>query len=95
MTRRPLLVCSLIILALGLGSCSSSGDGMMTRAELASDNDNYCQVGSASGMAALTGPQAAYSQCMQERYTAGAAGFRPEDSYEPGQSLSLAAVGRN
>lgn len=95
MTRWLLTMWSLFILGSGLGACSSSGDGMLTRAELASGNDDYCQVGSVTGIAALSGPQAAYSQCMQQRYATGAAGFRPEDSYEPGQASSLAAVGRN
>ncbi|MGA8616575.1 MAG: hypothetical protein WB760_33735 [Xanthobacteraceae bacterium] len=69
---------------------------MTTRAELAANNDDNCQVASGplSGMTALTGRQAAYSQCMQERYAAGSAGFRPEDSYAPGQSSSLSAIGQ-
>jgi hypothetical protein len=36
------------------------------------------------------GPQAAYSQFMQQRYAAGAVGFWPEDSYAPS---SLATAG--
>jgi hypothetical protein len=92
-TRWLLISCSLAVL-LGVGGCSSSSDGMMTRAELAADSDDYCRSGSPTGLALLGSPQAAYSQCMQERYTTGASGFRSEDSFEAGQPSSLSAVGR-
>ncbi len=96
MARWLLISCSMVALAVGLGACSSSGDEITTRAELAANNDDNCQIapGPLSGLAALNGPQAAYNQCMRERYAAGSAGFRPEDSFAPGQSSSLAAVGR-
>jgi hypothetical protein len=94
MNRWLLIGCALLILPLGLGACSSSGNDMLNRAELTADNDDYCQVGSTSGMAILNGPQAAYSQCMQQRYASGAGNFRSEDSYAPGQPSSLAAIGR-
>lgn len=92
--RQLLISSSMIVLAVGLGACSSSYDGFAARAELAANSDDYCQNGGAAlGMAALNGAQAAYSQCMQQRYTAGAAGFRSEDSYAPGQSTTLSAIG--
>ena len=96
MARWLLISCSMAVFAMGLGACSSSGDGMTTRAELAANNDDNCQVGSGplSGLAALSGPQAAYRQCLQERYSAGSAGFRPEDSFAAGHPSSLAAVGQ-
>ena len=96
MARWLLVSCSMVVLAAGLGACSSAGDEMTTRAELAANNDDNCQVASGplSGMNALIGPQAAYNQCMQERYAAGSAGFRPEDSFAAGQPSSLAAIGQ-
>ena len=82
MTRLPLILCAVVVLAFGLGACSSSYDGFASRAQLAADVDDYC-----SG-------QVAYSRCAQQRFAAGAAGFRSEDSYAPGQASSLAAIGQ-
>ncbi len=95
MTRLLLISCSVIVLAFSLGACSSSFNGFGTQAELAADADDYCRSGGAAlGIAALNGAQAAYNQCVQQRFTTGAAGFRSEDSYAPGQASSLAAVSR-
>jgi hypothetical protein len=90
MTRWLIVLSPLI--AFSLGGCSSSGDELLTRAELAADNADYCKAGSMTGMAALNGSQAAYTQCMQQRYAAGAAGFRREDSFASGRASSLATV---
>lgn len=94
--RWLLTSCSMIVLAIGLGACSSSFDGLTTQAAFGADNDGMCQVGSgpATGMAALNGAQTAYAQCMQQRFAAGSMGFRPEDSFAPGRPASLAAIGQ-
>jgi hypothetical protein len=85
---RWLLICGFMIVAsLGLGACSSSVGGLSAQANLVGDNDDMCQG---------TGSQAAYAQCMQQRYASGSAGYNEEDGhFAPGsQPKSLFQSGQ-
>lgn len=93
MTKWPLISCFVIVSGLGLGACSSSSDGLMAQANLASTANDMCDSGRgvATGLAALSGPQAAYGQCVQQSYASGQAGYNAEEGhFAPGsQSNSL------
>jgi len=95
MTERALIVCALIIAALGLAACSDAGNPL-AQMKLIGQSDDMCQQGGAgNGMAA---PQAAYGQCMQERYSGGYMGFSGGGSgsrFAPGSNpVSLSQVGQ-
>jgi hypothetical protein len=87
MTRWLLISGLVIALGFGLGACSSSVGGLTAQANLVGDNDNMCQG---------TGSQAAYAQCMQQRYASGSAGYNEEDGhFAPGsQPKSLFQSGQ-
>jgi hypothetical protein len=94
MTERALIVCALIIAALGLAACSDAGNPL-AQMKLIGQSDDMCQQGGAgNGMAA---PQAAYGQCMQERYSGGYMGFSGGSGsrFAPGSNpVSLSQVGQ-
>jgi hypothetical protein len=72
MTERALIICVLIISALGLSACGDAGNPL-AQMKLVGQSDDMCQQsGAGNGMA---GPQAAYSECMQDRYSGGQMGF--------------------
>ena len=92
MSKWPLISCFVIVSGLALGACSSSSDGLMAQANLASDSADMCQSsGTPTGVALLNGSQAAYAQCMQQQYASGQAGYNAEEGhFAPGaQSTSL------
>jgi hypothetical protein len=97
MTKLLLISCSVAVLAGALGACSSSPFDSLAQAKLAGRNDDMCQAGDgpASGMAALNGAGAAYTQCMQERSASQPMGFSQGGRFAPGStSSSLADIGR-
>jgi len=80
---RWLIAGSAIALALSLGACSSSSDGLMAQANLAGQSSDMCGSGSGvpTGLAALNGSQAAYAQCMQDHYASGQMGYNAEEGH--------------
>jgi len=95
MSKSPVISCGVILLSLALGACSSSSDGLMVQANLASANDDMCRsTGVPTGVAMLNGSQGAYAQCMQQRFGSGV-GYDEEGHFAPGsQSTSLFNAGR-
>jgi hypothetical protein len=93
MTERALIIGVLIVSALGLSACADAGNPM-AQMKLAGQADDMCQQGGAGN--GMMGPQAAYGQCMQERYSSGAMGFGSSDSrFAPGSNpVSLNQVGQ-
>jgi hypothetical protein len=96
MTERALIICVLIIAALGLSACGDAGNPL-AQMKLFGQSDDICQQGGAgNGMAA---PQAAYAQCMQDRYSGGYMGFSGGSGsgsrFAPGSNpVSLNQVGQ-
>jgi hypothetical protein len=93
MTERALTVFVLIIAALALSACGDAGNPL-AQMKLIGQSDDMCQQGGAGdGMAA---PQAAYAQCMQNRYSDGAMGFGSSGSrFAPGSNpVSLSQAGQ-
>ncbi|MFZ3308426.1 MAG: hypothetical protein WB868_08170 [Xanthobacteraceae bacterium] len=86
-----------VVLGLSLGACSSSGDGLLSQANLVGDSSDTCgsSTGVATGIASLNGPHAAYAQCMQDQYASGQMGYDEESGhFAPGsQPASLSSLG--
>jgi hypothetical protein len=89
MTRWLTIAALVAALGLGLGACSASSPlgGFAAQANLVGANDDMC--GGA-------GSQAAYAQCMQQRYASGSAGYDEESGhFAPGaQPRSLFQAGQ-
>jgi hypothetical protein len=92
MARRTLIVCVLIASAIGLGACGDAGNPL-AQMKLVGQSDDMCQQGGAgNGMAA---PQAAYSECMQERSSSSQMGFSQGGRFAPGSNpTSLSQIGQ-
>jgi hypothetical protein len=78
-----LLICGVVaVLGLTLGACSSSGDGLLSQANLMGDSSDSCgnATGVPTGLAALNG-HAAYAQCMQDHYASGQMGYDEEQGH--------------
>ena len=86
MSRWPLISGFVIALSLGLGACSSSSDGLLSQVNLAGEASETCDSGrgAPTGIAALTGSQAAFAQCMQNHLAAGAGYDEEEGQFAPG-----------
>jgi hypothetical protein len=93
-TERALIICVLVISALGLSGCGDAGNPL-AQMKLAGQSDDMCQQsGAGNGMA---GPQAAYSECMQDRYSGGQMGFSGAGGgrFAPGSNpMSLNQIGQ-
>jgi hypothetical protein len=92
MTERALIICVLIISALGLSACGDAGNPL-AQMKLAGQSDDMCQQsGAGNGMA---GPSTAYSECMQDRYSGGQMGFSGGGRFAPGSNpTSLNQIGQ-
>jgi hypothetical protein len=83
MARRILIGCVLIVSAVGLGACGDAGNPL-AQMKLVGQSDDMCQQdGAGDGMA---GPQAAYAQCMQDRFSGGQMGFSQGGRFAPGSN---------